>query len=492
MTSHTPGAAIDRFPDLHVVVVGDLMLDTYLQGSTRRVAQEAPVPVLDVSACTDAPGGAANTAANAAALGAQVRVVGLVGDDDEGMALVDALAEHGVGTDGVVADPGRRTLHKQRILADGQLLVRCDTGTTDPSSASAERALVRTLTEALAETDAVVVSDYGYGVATPAVLDAVSPDRRGAHTVLVADGRDLARLRSTGPTVVKPNYREAIDLLGLPEVDGPGDRAEQILEHGERLLDLLAARAVAVTLDAAGALLFERGAPPYRSYAEPTTSVRAAGAGDTFVAGLALALAAGLPGSAVVDLASAAAAVVTKRDGTSVCTISELRRRVATVGKVADLDALEERLAHERAAGRRIVFTNGCFDLLHRGHITYLDRAKDLGDVLVVGLNTDASVRRLKGPDRPVTRLEDRAEVLAALSCVDVVVPFPEDTPVELIRRIRPDVFVKGGDYTAEMLPEAEVVRGLGGEVRILPYVDERSTSSIIARIRATAEGAVA
>jgi D-beta-D-heptose 7-phosphate kinase/D-beta-D-heptose 1-phosphate adenosyltransferase len=302
--------------------------------------------------------------------------------------------------------------------------------------------------------------------------------------VLVVDARDLVSLRELRPTAVKPNYREAVRLLALEETEDAA-RVAQMDEHGERLLELCEARVAAVTLDADGAIVFERGGPAYRSYANPTPNIRAAGAGDTFVAVLALSLAAGLPVPAVADLASAAAAVVLEREGTVACTASALRRRLSAAQKVvADARALDERLALERALGRRIVFTNGCFDILHRGHITYLDRAKALGDVLVVGLNSDASVARLKGSGRPVNPLEDRAEVLAALSCVDLVVPFEEDLPLEIIDRVAPDVFVKGGDYTTEMLPEAELVRRLGAELRILPYVEERSTSGIIERIR--------
>jgi D-beta-D-heptose 7-phosphate kinase / D-beta-D-heptose 1-phosphate adenosyltransferase len=239
-------------------------------------------------------------------------------------------------------------------------------------------------------------------------------------------------------------------------------------------------------VDTAGAFIFEADAPAYRTYARPQSESRAAGAGDTFVATLALALAARIAAPQAAELASAAAGVVVGKDGTSSCSFDELEASLSTAaGKRLDsLERLRVRIAYHREQGRRIVFTNGCFDILHRGHITYLSRAKALGDVLVVGVNADASVGRLKGPGRPINGLDDRLEVLEALSCIDLVVPFEEDTPDRLVRVIRPDVFVKGGDYTRESLPEAPLVESLGGTVQILPYIEDRSTTGVIERVR--------
>jgi D-beta-D-heptose 7-phosphate kinase / D-beta-D-heptose 1-phosphate adenosyltransferase len=260
----------------------------------------------------------------------------------------------------------------------------------------------------------------------------------------------------------------------------------EVAAAGERLLEMTGARIAAVTLDVDGGLVFERGRPPYRLYARPAEQSRAAGAGDTFVAAFALAIAAGGDTAAAAEIAAAAAAVVVGKRATADCTAFELRQFLFSEGKVADdLEQLAVRAEAYRRQGRRIVFTNGCFDILHRGHIAYLSRAKSLGDTLVVGVNSDESVRRLKGPPRPINSLEDRLHVLAGLSAVDHLIAFGEDTPEEVIRRIRPDVFVKGGDYTEETLPEAALVRELGGEVKILPFVQDRSTTSIIERVRA-------
>jgi D-beta-D-heptose 7-phosphate kinase/D-beta-D-heptose 1-phosphate adenosyltransferase len=262
-----------------------------------------------------------------------------------------------------------------------------------------------------------------------------------------------------------------------------------VASAGERLLRLTGARIVAVTLDRDGAIAFERGRPPYRTFARPAATARAAGAGDTFSAVLGLGLAAGAETPDVLELASAATGVVVQRDGTSTCSDADLAAAVATVAGKRLRSAAELRrwAARERAAGRRVVFTNGCFDIIHRGHVAYLNRAKTLGDVLVVAVNDDRSVRRLKGPERPINTLEDRVGVLEALSCVDVVVPFGQDTPERLIEAARPDVFVKGGDYRRADLPEAPLVERLGGEVKLLPLVPDHSTTAIVARVRTSA-----
>jgi D-beta-D-heptose 7-phosphate kinase/D-beta-D-heptose 1-phosphate adenosyltransferase len=231
--------------------------------------------------------------------------------------------------------------------------------------------------------------------------------------------------------------------------------------------------------------MFERGLPPYRTYARPAKNLRAAGAGDTFVSALAAALAASGATTAAAEIASAAAAVVVAKDGTSTCTAAELREQLsADVKVVSDLPRFGRRMELYRAQGKRVVFTNGCFDILHRGHVTYLNRAKALGDLLVVAVNSDDSVRRLKGDSRPINALDDRMRVIEALSCVDHVIAFDEDTPVELVRTLRPDIYAKGGDYTRESLPETPIVEELGGVVRILPFLEERSTTGVIEKIR--------
>jgi D-beta-D-heptose 7-phosphate kinase/D-beta-D-heptose 1-phosphate adenosyltransferase len=489
MTMNDPAALLESFADLDVVVVGDALLDSYVDGTAQRLCREAPVPVVAVRDRRDAPGGAANTAVNAAALGARVHFVSVVGDDTDGRRLLDALERAGVATGDVARSPDRATLRLTRVSAGSHLLVRVDDGSTDALTVEDEEAVVVSLHERIPQADAVIVADYGDGVMTPRVVEALAHLQAQAARVLVVDAKHPAAYHAVRPTAVKPNWGEARQLLVDDDLDRAEARADGLTSHGEQLLEVTGARIVAVTLDDEGAVVFERDRPPHRTYARPAAaSADATGAGDTFVAAFTLALAAGVDTPRAAELASTAADVVVAKPGTATCGPEELRERlVADDAYVVGLPRLRDRVDEHRRQGRRIVFTNGCFDILHRGHIGYLNRAKSLGDILVVGVNDDESVRRLKGPERPINTLEDRVRVLAALSCVDHIVAFSGDTPSEIIAAIRPDVYAKGGDYTVETLPEAPLVERLGGTVRILPFVEDRSTTGIIERIRSAA-----
>ena len=474
---------LDRFTGLRVVVVGEAMLGAYLEAGAARPPAVARGPLVAVVARRLLPGGAANTAANVRTLGADVTLLSAIGDDREGRLLREALGAHGVASASLLTEEARATQAKTRVVAAGHMLLRFDGGSIEPLGRDAEDALVDRLVGAAAAADAILVSDYGYGILTPRVVATLARLQREEERVLVVDSKDLRAFREAGVTAVKPNVRQALGLLGASDRSGP--RPELIAAEGERILTETGARIAAVTLDSEGALVLERGRDPYRTYARRHADARAMGAGDTFAATLALALAAGADTPAAAELASAAAGGVGGEGGTACCRADELLAANPGEGKVvADRERLAAVVARHRQEGRRIVFTNGCFDLLHRGHVTYLSRAKTLGDVLVVGLNSDESVARLKGPDRPLNPLADRAHVLAALSCVDLVAPFPEETPERLLEAVRPDVFVKGGDYTRAMLPEAPLVERLGGRVELLPYVEDRSTTGIIERIR--------
>ena len=475
---------LDRFADLRVVVIGDAMLDSYLHGQSTRLCREAPVPIVDVETRDDAPGGAANTAVNVACLGAGTTFLSVIGDDAEGHGLRRALEQHGVDTAHLLVDRTRRTLAKTRVQASAQMVVRYDQGSTDEVDAATERELIERLVELAPDCDVLIVSDYGYGVLTPKLIHTIGDVQRRLPRVLAVDAKNLGRYRNAVVTAVKPNYGEATALLDAPR-EANGVRVAQIEERAGQIFELTGAQIAAVTLDCEGALILERGAPAYRTYAQPQPDSHAAGAGDTFLSTLALALGAGAHTHAAAELASSAAAIVVRRDGTTACTLDELRAQVTETGKyVTNVEQLAKRITLHRRQGQRVVFTNGCFDILHRGHVTYLNRAKALGDLLILGLNSDESVQRLKGPTRPINALSDRAQVLDALSCIDYIVPFDEDTPARLIDALRPDIYVKGGDYTRETLPEAPQVEALGGEVQILQYLDDFSTTSIIERIR--------
>lgn len=477
-------ALIDTFSSLRVGVVGEAMLDTYLEGTSTRLCREAPVPVVDLCRREDAPGGASNTAVNLRALGARVDLVSVIGNDNEGRILTRFLKDHDVSVEHLLVDESRATLSKNRVMADSHLLVRFDMGDTTAISMPMQALVADRLSSLFSRCDAFVISDYGYGVATPAIIRMLARLQSERKLVLVADSRNVGAYREVGLTAVKPNFREAAQLLQIESFSETQDRSDFMETHGDRLLAASGARIAAVTLDSDGALILERGAQPYRTYAQPAAHVRATGAGDTFVSAFTLGLAAGAGAQMAAELASAAAAIVVGKEGTAICPAEELREYFRPLTKVVtDASELAQRCTALHDQGRRLVFTNGCFDILHRGHIVYLSQAKSLGDVLVVGVNSDESVSRLKGDGRPINTLEDRVQVLAAVSGIDLIVPFSEDTPSRLIELIRPDIFVKGGDYTKASLPEASTVERLGGEVRILPYIRDRSTTNIIERI---------
>ena len=478
---------IGKFGSLDVTVIGDAMLDNYMDGEAARMCREAPVPVVDLLETVDRAGGAANTAANVAALGANVRFVGVVGDDTYGRRLLRTIEEAGLYPGDLIVARGRETLSKCRLVANNQLIARIDSGDTQDVDEETEARLVATLAQALSGSDLLIISDYGYGTVTSNVVATLGRLLKHYELPVVVDSKFPERYRELGVTAVKPNYGEVIRLLGL--ASQPADRAAQLEPYEEKLLELTGARMVAATLDKEGALIIEREAPSYRTYSDPMPNSHATGAGDTYTAALALALAADADAPTAAECAAAAARIVVSTSGTTVCEQQELLAALSLREKATELGPLLEALREARDQGKRIVFTNGCFDILHRGHVTYLSKAKSLGDVLVVAVNSDEQVRDQKGPGRPINSLEDRMSVLAGLSCVDFVVPFFEPTPARLIEQVRPHIFVKGGDYTESTLPEAPVVRRLGGRIELLPYLSGQSTTGIVERIRNGSNG---
>ena len=478
-------SVLQSFGKRRVVVLGDAILDRYLKGRAAGICREAPVPVVGLQTVLEAPGGAANVATNIAALGAQTRLVSWVGADGHGRRLRALIERQGVDCAGVVAC-NRRTVVKQRLRCDDQLVARFDEGDVGPVDAALAARLAAALSAAAAGCDAVVVSDYGLGLMDPVLREALKR-LRGQGLALIVDAKDPGRYRDFAPLVAKPNFAEAVRLLGAGSVP-PDDRAGFIARYEDRLLDATGARSVVVTLDAEGALLLGAGGP-YRTAGRVVPAAHAAGAGDTFVSALTLALASGADTRVAMDLAAAAADIILAREDTATCSRDELGRELAGQGKfLRESTQIRETAGRLRQEGRRIVFTNGCFDILHRGHITHLERAKALGDVLIVGLNDDDSVRRLKGAGRPLNPLADRIAVVAALGCVDHVLAFAGDTAHGPIEMVRPDLFVKGGDYVAKTLPEVALVEELGGRVRLLEYMDNSSTSGLIERIRRDAK----
>ncbi|MDP9396517.1 MAG: D-glycero-beta-D-manno-heptose 1-phosphate adenylyltransferase [Actinomycetota bacterium] len=482
---------LDRFAGVEIVVVGETVLDGWYRGPSRGLSREAPVPVVRVTDQVHAPGAAANTARCAAALGARVRFLSAVGDDRDGAHARELLAADGVPVGDVLRLGGRTTVAKRRILSEAHLLVRYDTGDIGPLPAEAEERLAARLGAAVAGADLVLACDYASGLFSDALVAHLGRLVAERGVPLVVDAHDPARWAAVRPYAVKPDAEELETLLAPRELAAfRRDRLAAVTECRDALLAAAGAQLVLATLDRDGALVLQPDTPPYRVHAEALDVAHATGAGDTFTAAFAVALAAGAAPFAAAEVGGAAAAVVVRQPGTTTCALPELRDRLgSSAERLLGVERLAACVETHRALGRRIVFSNGCFDVLHRGHIAYLEAAKALGDVLIVAVNSDESVRRLKGADRPVNPVEDRAAVLAALSAVDHLVVFDGDTPADLLRLARPDVYVKGGDYTEDMLdelPEAPLVRALGGEVRIVDYVEDRSTTGLLDRVRAT------
>jgi rfaE bifunctional protein kinase chain/domain/rfaE bifunctional protein nucleotidyltransferase chain/domain len=469
-----------------VLVVGDAILDAWVAGECRRLCREAPAPVLDVTGERYAPGGAANTAVNLAALGAATSLVAAIGEDHDGALLRHELELSGVDTEGLVPVPGRTTVTKRRLVAGGQLLVRVDDGDRGLVPEPAAHRLRRAVTAALDRVDAVLVCDYGLGLPRQVLLSALTAQAGRDRPLVAVDAHDPRAWAALRPDLVTPNAAETERVLGTPLPTD--DRMEFLQRHQPDLHRATGAASVVVTLDRQGTVLLTDGEPAHRTWARPVADNQTAGAGDTFLAATCLGRLVGLPMTGAVELGQAAADVVVHQGGTAVCHTARLAERLGRLRTaVSSIDDVAERVAEHRRAGRRIVFTNGCFDLLHAGHIACLNQAKRLGDVLVVAVNSDRGVRRLKGPGRPVHPAGDRAAVLAALSCVDHVTVFDTDDAIDLIRSLRPDVYVKGGDHAMESVPEAAAVRECGGEVRLLDRLPERSSTAVIDRIRASA-----
>jgi rfaE bifunctional protein nucleotidyltransferase chain/domain/rfaE bifunctional protein kinase chain/domain len=484
---------VARWQGRRVLVLGDALLDDWRHGEPDRLCREAPVPVVAVDRIEYAPGGAANTAMNIAALGGEAVLVAPVADDAEGAWLRRRLAEANVELHPVVV-AGWRTPTKRRVVAAGQLVVRMDDGHSGTLPEGARR-MQLAMIEAVLEVPpaAVVICDYGYGAADDQVRQWLGR-RRPELPVLAVDAHEPRRWTELRPTLVTPSFAEAWALLGQPagEDRGGEERASLAVARSADLLDSTGAALVAVTLDGDGAVVLGRGAEPLRTHACPAPASHAVGAGDAYLAAFTLAAASGAGTSDAARLAQLAATTAICGPRTCVATRAGLLAALpgpepGPAHRVLDVDDLVARIGAERARGGRIVFTNGCFDVLHAGHVGFLEQARTLGDVLVVAVNSDRSVRRLKGLDRPVNGEDDRTVVLTALSCVDYVVVFDAETPAQLIEQVRPDIYVKGGDYHADLLPEAGLVERLGGRVEILDYVPDRSTSAVIERIRSRA-----
>jgi D-beta-D-heptose 7-phosphate kinase/D-beta-D-heptose 1-phosphate adenosyltransferase len=482
------------FGQLKILVIGDIMLDRYIHGDVERISPEAPVPVLRHARRYERAGGAANVAMNLAGLGCQTFLGGFWGSDSEQAELATILERAGIDTVCVVPT-SLPTISKTRIVGRTQQLLRLDIESRDTPPAVEAQRLQDRATELVAKVHAVILSDYAKGALSSTLCEAIIRAARTARIPVLADPKTPDFSKYTGATTICPNLGELSAATGIP-----AHHTDDLLAAGQALVTEHDLKFLTVTMSEKGISLLRATtlaspdpATPgvYHSPARAREVFDVSGAGDTVIATLAASLAGGLQIETAVDLANLAAGIVVSKVGTVPIAAHELVAALTpssglTAGeKILDLERLKLRVAEWRASGETIVFTNGCFDLLHVGHITLLEDCRRFGSKLVLGLNADASVCRLKGPTRPIVSERERARVMAALAAVDAVVLFEEDTPLELIRALKPNVLVKGGDYTIETVVGHEDVIASGGRVEIVPTVEGFSTTNIVKKLTA-------
>ncbi|PHM17691.1 MAG: bifunctional heptose 7-phosphate kinase/heptose 1-phosphate adenyltransferase [Sulfuricurvum sp. PD_MW2] len=461
-----------------ILVIGDLMIDHYLWGGCERISPEAPVQVVDIARETTVLGGAGNVINNLVALGAHVSIAGVIGDDENGEELCTMLDAIGVKSEGLVKQKGRKTSKKSRIIASNQQILRYDKESKDAIDLTSEQAIVSYVKSTIGLCDILILSDYGKGVITDTVAAGVITAARNAGKKVLVDPKGKDYRKYQGAYLLTPNKKEASEATGI--VINDEESLKKALLNLKETCDLECSM---ITLSEDGIAIYDESMRRFPTVAKEVYDVT--GAGDTVIASLSFALSSGLGIDEAAPFANHAAAVVVGKIGSATVTLSEIEEYESSLHQSTsdmhikskeEIVALSDRLKKE---GKKVVFTNGCFDILHVGHVKYLQEAKSYGDVLIVGLNSDSSVRELKGPTRPVNNEDDRAYILAALESVDYVVVFSEETPHDLIKSIAPDILVKGGDYEGKVVVGAEFAK----ELRLVQFVDGKSTTATIARI---------
>lgn len=471
---------------IKVLCVGDLMLDDFVYGDVSRISPEAPAPVIAVSRSEIVVGGAGNVARNISSLGAQCLFVGMIGDDEAAQIMTGKLAQDERITPLLVVDASRPTTRKVRFVSEhfSTHLLRADWEVAAPAQAATEDALIAQIKGAIDQVDIVVLSDYAKGVLTQRVIREAIETAKAADKPVIVDPKSANLAIYRGATLLTPNRKELSEATRSRAISDDDIRAA-----AREALAMVEGEAVLVTRSEAGMSLVDARGDAQHVPAFPVKVRDVSGAGDTVAAVMAVAKAAGLNWGDAMRLANAAASVVVGKRGTASLTLDELRVRclphaslVAEEKIIATAEQLAARIDAWRKQGLRIGFTNGCFDLLHPGHIKVLTQARAACDRLVLGLNSDASVKRLKGESRPIQTQSARAQVLAALEAVDLVAIFDEDTPLELIKAVRPHVLIKGGDYTRDQVVGADIVEADGGDVVLIDLVPGMSTTSMVAR----------
>ncbi len=487
------GQLIDKFSKIRILVIGDVMLDTFIYGDVGRISPESPVPVLHRKDMTHMPGGAGNVASNLIALGAHTDLIGVTGKDDAGDTLITLLKETGIDIGGMIHDPNRPTISKTRFVAQGQQMLRLDEEEITPVSEEIEKALCAQIKKHGKKSDLIILSDYAKGVLTRSVIEAAI--QSGKPVFVDSKDKDFSRYK--GAALITPNRKELSETSDMPCISD-----QDIEQAGMKVMREYNLPALIVTRSEDGMSVFESSKTPVHIKAQARDIYDVSGAGDTVMATLGAASAAGASLEQAATLANLAAGIAVTRLGTSVVSADDLkthlqtgRRAGSTIAARQDVDEATRTIKDWQSQNLKVGFTNGCFDILHHGHVSYLDRARARCDKLVLALNHDASVRILKGPDRPINDQDARASVTGALASVDLVVFFgaekdeQDNTPCGILETLRPDVIFKGGDYTEDRLPEAKVVRAYGGEVDIMPLYEGYSTTGTIEKLQDTNKG---
>ncbi|EQB35355.1 nucleotidyltransferase [Sulfurimonas hongkongensis] len=464
-----------------ILVIGDLMIDHYLWGSCERISPEAPVQVVDIAKETTLLGGAGNVINNLKALGADVSVCSVIGDDDNGVELKEMLSAISVDSSNIIVQKGRNTSKKSRIIAVSQQILRYDKESKDEIKEESTFKIIESITKNIASFDTLILSDYGKGVLTASLCQSVITlaNENGVKVLVDPKGNDFSKYR--GAYLLTPNKKEAMLATNIDIKDDESLEAALV-----KLKDEVNLNISLITLSEGGIATYENELKRFATVAKEVFDVT--GAGDTVIASIAFALSTSKSIEDAASFANLAAGVVVGKLGSATVTLDEIEEYEATLHKstsdahIKSFEDINKIVERYRANGKKIVFTNGCFDILHVGHVKYLQEAKSFGDVLIVGLNSDASVSRLKGPNRPVNLAEDRAYILAALEAVDFVVPFEDDTPYELIKMIKPYTLVKGGDYEGKDVVGTE----FACELKLVGFVDGKSTTKTIQKIQGT------
>ncbi len=483
MDRKTVESLFSHAAEIRCLVVGDLMLDEYLWGKAERISPEAPVQVVDVLREELRLGGAGNVVNNLAALGAQVSVCSVVGDDPNGWSLLQEFGKMDVAVDAIFLDPTRRTSRKTRVVAANQQIVRIDRESREALPTSFESRVCDWVAAHAGEFQVIVLSDYNKGVLTPSVIASIVASAALSGTPVLVDPKGNDYGRYGGATLLTPNRKEAEAASGVAIRD-----VTTLTQAAGIIMDKAGLQHLLITRSEEGMSLFSKGGEVVHIPTVAREVFDVSGAGDTVLAALAVGIASGCAMAEAARLANVAAGIAVGKLGTSIVTPQEIIDVVAlshhdSDSKIKSRDVLALLISAEKGRGKQVVFTNGCFDLLHAGHVKYLQKARGLGNLLVLGLNNDASVRRLKGAKRPLICEDERAHILAALDCIDYVTIFDEDTPLELIKSLKPDILAKGGDYSLDGVVGREIVEEYGGRVELVTFVDGKSTSNIIDKV---------